>query len=129
MYPGIPEYFNNEGRGMYAYLTGAASWYMLTMITEVFGVRGELGNLVFRPKLMAKQFDEKGTAGISMTFAGKKFEITYINRSVKEYGNYAVVKAEADGKSILDENGRAVLKLEEIEKMNNEDHKIVIELD
>ena len=129
MYPGIPEYFNNEGRGMYAYLTGAASWYMLTMITEVFGVRGELGNLVFRPKLMAKQFDEKGTAGISMTFAGKKFEITYINRSVKEYGNYAVVKAEADGKSILDENGRAVLKLEEIEKMNNEDHKIIIELD
>lgn len=129
MYPGIPEYFNNEGRGMYAYLTGAASWYMLTMITEVFGVRGELGNLVFRPKLMAKQFDEKGTAGISMTFAGKKFEITYINRSAKEYGNYAVVKAEADGKSILDENGRAVLKLEEIEKMNNEDHKIVIELD
>lgn len=129
MYPGIPEYFNNEGRGMYAYLTGAASWYMLTMITEVFGVRGELGNLVFRPKLMAKQFDEKGTAGISMTFAGKKFEITYINRSAKEYGNYAVVKAEADGKSILDENGRAVLKLEEIEKMNNEDHKIVVELD
>lgn len=129
MYPGIPEYFNNEGRGMYAYLTGAASWYMLTMITEVFGVRGELGNLVFRPKLMAKQFDEKGTAGISMTFAGKKFEITYINRSAKEYGNYAVVKAEADGKSILDENGRAVLKLEEIEKMNNENHKIVIELD
>lgn len=129
MYPGIPEYFNNEGRGMYAYLTGAASWYMLTMITEVFGVRGELGNLMFRPKLMAQQFDEKGTAGISMTFAGKKFEITYINRSVKEYGNYAVVRAEADGKSILDENGRAVLKLEEIEKMNNEVHKIVVELD
>lgn len=129
MYPGIPEYFNNEGRGMYAYLTGAASWYMLTMITEVFGVRGELGNLVFRPKLMAQQFDEKGTAGISMTFAGKKFEIIYINRSAKEYGNYAVVKAEADGKNILDENGRAVLKLEEIEKINNEVHKIVVELD
>ena len=38
MYPGIPEYFDNEGRGLYAYLTGATSWYMLTMITEVFGV-------------------------------------------------------------------------------------------
>lgn len=35
MYPGIPEYFDNDGRGLYAYLTGAASWYMLTMITEV----------------------------------------------------------------------------------------------
>ena len=41
IYPGIPEYFNNEGRGMYHYLTGAASWYMMTMITEVFGVHGE----------------------------------------------------------------------------------------
>ena len=39
IYPGIPEYFNAEGRGMYAYLTGAASWYMLTIITEVFGVK------------------------------------------------------------------------------------------
>ena len=27
MYPGIPEYFNSQGRGMYAYLTGAA-WHL-----------------------------------------------------------------------------------------------------
>ena len=43
IYPGIPEYFNAEGRGMYAYLTGAASWYMLTLITEVFGLKGSFG--------------------------------------------------------------------------------------
>ncbi|MFR8331610.1 MAG: hypothetical protein ACLU9S_03880 [Oscillospiraceae bacterium] len=35
--------FPADGRGMYHYLTGAASWFMLTMITEVFGVRGEAG--------------------------------------------------------------------------------------
>lgn len=29
MYPGIPEYFNLRGRGMYTYLTGAASWLLL----------------------------------------------------------------------------------------------------
>ena len=31
IYPGIPEYFDNNGRGMYPYLTGAASWMLLLM--------------------------------------------------------------------------------------------------
>jgi cellobiose phosphorylase len=53
MYPGIPEYFSPRGRGMYPYLTGSASWYLLTMLTEVYGVRGELGDLLFAPKLLA----------------------------------------------------------------------------
>ena len=29
IYPGIPEYFDANGRGMYPYLTGAASWLLL----------------------------------------------------------------------------------------------------
>ncbi len=29
IYPGIPEYFDSNGRGMYPYLTGAASWLLL----------------------------------------------------------------------------------------------------
>ncbi len=29
IYPGIPEYFDPKGRGMYPYLTGAASWLLL----------------------------------------------------------------------------------------------------
>ena len=55
---------------MYHYLTGAASWYLFTMITEVFGVRGVFGNLLVHPKLLAEQFDEAGTASVSVTFAG-----------------------------------------------------------
>ena len=31
MYPGVPEYFDNDGRGLYSYLTGAASWYISTV--------------------------------------------------------------------------------------------------
>lgn len=31
IYPCLPEYFNLEGRGMYSYLTGSASWFVLTM--------------------------------------------------------------------------------------------------
>ena len=74
MYPGIPEYFDNQGRGLYAYLTGAASWYMLTMITEAFGVRGEIGNLVIAPALMAEQFDKEGNA-VMVDVSGKN--VTY----------------------------------------------------
>ena len=50
MYPGIPEYFDADGKGKYPYLTGAASWYMMTMVTQIFGFRGEWGDLVLEPK-------------------------------------------------------------------------------
>lgn len=75
IYPGIPEYFNNDGVGMYAYLTGAASWYMLTMIHEVYGVRGEYGDLIISPALTEHQFDEQNMAKLEFEFARRKFEI------------------------------------------------------
>ncbi|MCQ2507742.1 MAG: cellobiose phosphorylase [Dorea sp.] len=79
MYPGIPEYFNPQGRGMYSYLTGAASWFMMTMINQVYGVAGEMGNLVIAPKLMPSQFSEDGDASLTLVFQGKTFQITYHN--------------------------------------------------
>ena len=97
IYPGIPEYFRADGRGMYHYLTGAASWYMLTMITQVFGVRGEEGDLVLAPKLLAAQFDAGGTAGLSVTFAGRKLQISYENPDKLAYGSYRVGRVLLDG--------------------------------
>ena len=35
--PGIPEYFDDRGMGMYPYLTGSGSWLMLTLQTMIFG--------------------------------------------------------------------------------------------
>lgn len=96
IYPGIPEYFNGEGKGLYNYLTGAASWYMLTVVTEVFGVHGEDGNMVICPKLVKEQFDTEGNAGISLYFAGKKFDITYKNPQKLTYGDYIIEKAYCD---------------------------------
>lgn len=106
LFPGIPEYFNNEGRGMYSYLTGAASWYMMTVITEAFGIRGELGNLILEPKLVKEQFDEAGIASMRLTYAGKELEIAYHNPDRKDYGEYHIAVDEtvswmtvsADGK-------------------------------
>ncbi|MFQ8778076.1 MAG: hypothetical protein ACLR78_12450 [Roseburia sp.] len=79
MYPGLPEYYDLSGRGMYAYLTGAASWYLLTMVTEVFGVKGVMGDLVIAPAFMPEQFDAQGNAEVKLIFAGKKFDIRFSN--------------------------------------------------
>lgn len=96
IYPGVPEYFDASGRGMYNYLTGAASWFMLTMITEVYGVKGSLGDLTLAPKLMAEQFDEKGTAAIQLNFLKKTFLIRYHNPNKIPYGAYTVESAQCD---------------------------------
>lgn len=88
IYPGIPEYFSTDGRGVYHYLTGAASWFMLTMITQAFGVRGEAGDLLLAPQLTAEQFDETGTAELRLTFAGRPLTVRYHNAARKEAGSY-----------------------------------------
>lgn len=138
IYPGIPEYFNAKGRGMYHYLTGAASWYMLTVVTEVFGVRGMAGDMEIAPALMKEQFDESGTAQIMLSFAGKKFHIVMKNPERLEYENYRIGFAAVDGKEtslakITRGNGRtavkAVIGRAQIEALSEEVHKIEILLE
>ena len=102
MYPGLPEYFDNDGRGLYAYLTGAASWYMLTMITEVFGVKGKLGDLVIAPSLLPEQFDEQGDAGLQLEFAGKKFHIILHNPKKQSSRDGQIRQAVCDDQIILE---------------------------
>lgn len=99
MYPGIPEYFNIDGRGMYPYLTGAASWYLMTMILEVYGVRGKNGDLEFGPRLLAEQFDGNGEAAIELFFAGKPLKITFRNPKGLEFGSYRVGSVTVNGES------------------------------
>jgi len=112
MYPGIPEYFSERGRGMYTYLTGSASWYLLTMLNEVYGVKGELGNLVIEPKLTAGQFDADGKCKVSTLFAGKTIEVTFENSGGLEYGQYSVEDVTISGKefSLESHAGRVVIQ-------------------
>lgn len=93
IYPGIPEYFDAKGRGLYHYLTGAASWYMLTMVTEAFGVRGENGNLCMEPKLVEEQFDAEGVAELRLPFANRSCSVRYHNKKHLPYGEYRIVRA------------------------------------
>lgn len=70
IYPGIPEYFGRGGRGLYHYLTGAASWYLLTVVQEMFGVKPCYGQMEIHPQLMPEQFDSDGVASITLPWQG-----------------------------------------------------------
>ena len=92
MYPGLPEYIGPSGRGYYFYLTGSASWYLFTVVNQVFGIKGKDGNLLLSPKLLKEQFDKNCNAVIHANFANKKFKVTFINKDQKEYGSYKINK-------------------------------------
>ena len=131
IYPGIPEYFNGRGRGMYHYLTGAASWYMLTVITEMFGVRGQIGDMILDPKLLKEQFDEEKKASLTLQFADKNWKITYLNREEKDYGEYQIADVTVDGEKInfVPKQHEAILPKNMIEKLSgNETHQIEVVL-
>ena len=134
IYPGIPEYFNAQGRGMYHYLTGAASWYMLTVITEAFGVRGENGDLVIAPKLVREQFDREGAAALALPFADRRFQVTFVNLNKKDYGQYRIEKAylttpdSPQMRRLTAAEGRVTLDRALLDQLPSEGNQITVEL-
>lgn len=128
IYPGIPEYFNDRGRGMYHYLTGAASWIMLTVITEMFGVKGNCGDLVLEPKLRKEQFCD-GKAGIYLDFGKRKWHIVYVNPNGKESGEYHITSMWLDGMKKEIGQKTASVPLNEIRKLDAHTvHELIVEL-
>ncbi len=105
IYPGVPEYIDPKGRGVYHYLTGAASWLLLTVLTEMFGVKGAWGDLAFEPKLLKEQFDAQGQASVEHIFRGKKLCITYDNPEKKEYGEYHIREVLFNGEKVSGSEG------------------------
>jgi cellobiose phosphorylase len=101
MYPGLPEYFTPRGRGVYPYLTGSASWYLLTLLTQAFGVHGQLGDLVLNPKLVVEQFGADGTAGVSARFAGRAIQVIYHNPDRLDYGSYRIARLFLDDHELI----------------------------
>ena len=94
MYPGLPEYFNSRGRGMYPYLTGSASWYLLTLLTEVYGIKGRLGDLVLAPRLNA---DLGKQVSVGICFAGKNLQIEIQNPQLLSGKDCLVKQVEING--------------------------------
>ena len=100
IYPCLPEYFDSEGRGMYSYLTGSASWYMLTLLTQVFGIRGNCGDLEIAPKLVREQFSGTASLTIRASFAERRIVVRYLNADKKDYKKYAITSVTINGKAI-----------------------------
>ena len=97
MYPSIPEYFNGTGRGMYPYLTGAASWAVMLVLKQMYGVSGRNGKVILAPKLIAEQFDADGRAEVSLYKDGNPLKVVYINTARKDYGDYTIAKVTVNG--------------------------------
>ncbi len=100
IYPGMPEYFDPKGRGMYAYLTGSASWMILTMVQEVYGIKSDLGQPIFEPKLLLKQFENSDEIKISTLIGEKLVEVVYQNPLRLEYGEYEIGEILVDEKVV-----------------------------
>ena len=105
MYPGIPEYFNGMGRGMYPYLTGAASWAVLLVLTKMFGVSSVDGKIKLEPALLSSQFDNDGRASVVAYRKGKPFTLTYVNPGKLEAGSYKIVSISSGDKKFVPEEG------------------------
>jgi len=129
IYPGIPEYINARGRGMYTYLTGSASWYILTLVSEGFGVRGILGDLMLDPKLVIEQFDSEYEIHLEIYFADRKLVIIYHNQALLDYGDYRISSVSLDNKRIDFSGLPVILPRSLITSLNPiEQHIIEIEL-
>ncbi|MHA6531553.1 GH36-type glycosyl hydrolase domain-containing protein [Paenibacillus sp. BAC0078] len=131
IYPGIPEYINEQGRGLYTYLTGSASWLLLTMVNEVFGVKGRLGDLLLEPKLVREQFDQEGKASIKTIFAERELEVVYKSTGSSDYGKYQIHSAALNGSEVTLQrvSGGIIIPRQELESLvTGECHLIEVTL-
>lgn len=101
IFPCLPEYFNAQGRGRYSYLTGSASWFALTLFTQVFGVRGQDGDLVIQPNLAVEQFKGRKSISISRVFAGRRLNFTFFKPEKSEDGRCVFQPLHIPRKEIL----------------------------
>ncbi len=133
IYPGVPEYFNSDGRGFYHYLTGSASWLILTVVTQVFGVRGHLGDLLLAPKLTQGEFHQKNEVSIETYYQGRRIKVIYRNPKRIAYEHYCVTRVTLNGKDLkgllLNQKEVLIPKTVFIKNSRNSENTIIVWLD
>ena len=107
VYPGLPEYFNSSGKGLYSYLTGSASWYIYTLIREILGLKFKAGDLILEPKLLPADFPKKAIA-LSFSLSGKRIDLAYIKGKAK--GPCRIRKVILNQKEISPLQGNWIIK-------------------
>jgi cellobiose phosphorylase len=126
MGPMIPEYFNNQGRGLYLYLTGSASWYNYTLIEQILGIKFVLGDFYLEPKLVKENFSTKNIE-LKFNFQNKLIKLSFIKESTS-HAIYKVITISLNGKKITAENGIWRISKEEIRKTKQKQILITVYL-
>ncbi|MFA6357865.1 MAG: cellobiose phosphorylase [Candidatus Omnitrophota bacterium] len=114
IYPCLPEYFDLTGQGMYPYLTGSASWFVLTLLTQAFGVKGQDGDLLIEPKLSSEQFKPGHEISVSRVFAGRELKVVFINPKRLEAGKYRISKVLLNSEDLSIDKSRYVIFTREV---------------
>ncbi len=108
-FPGIPSYYDPEDRGAYMYLTGSSTWIFLSIVTQLFGVRGKGGKLLLNPKLSPWFFDENKEASVRLNFNNQRIQVCYSNPSLLKVGEYQIKSVVVDDKEVFSGSENAVL--------------------
>ena len=126
IYPLLPEYFNNQAQGLYSYLTGSASWLILTLFEQVLGIQFQKGDLKINPKLMSEQFNNKP---ISCCFylQGKTIEVIFKKVS-RSWGILKISKLLLQGQIIPPSNKNYIIARRKLLKSKNKRVTVTVEL-
>ncbi|OQX80932.1 MAG: hypothetical protein B6D56_03830 [Candidatus Omnitrophica bacterium 4484_70.1] len=109
VYPCIPEYFNAQYRGMYPYLTGSASWLILLIITQMFGIRKVWTDLVIEPKLRLTQFRPSDSLSIlKLSWDSKECIFSFKNVHCKDWPDYCIGKVIVNGKKVFEGKSKSL---------------------
>lgn len=132
IFPGIPSYFDNQNRGAYAYLTGSSSWFLLTLITQIYGIKGKYGALFIEPKLSTDYFNEEGVSEISTIFSGRNINVVFINKNRLDYDSYLIKEVSINHVKIdlPEENSKNSIELKDFNEILNQTNnsiKVILE--
>ncbi|RJP29692.1 MAG: cellobiose phosphorylase [Candidatus Omnitrophota bacterium] len=117
IYPVLPEYFNSEGRGLYLYLTGSASWYIYTIIEQVLGVNFSFGDIVLRPMLLAQNFIKGKKIKLGLSLYNKKVNIEYT--AISRKAALKIRKVIVNGEKLTSRGASFIISRDKLVKDNN----------
>jgi len=120
-FPGIPSFYEPDNRGSYMYLTGSSTWIFLSLVTQVFGVRGEEGKLMINPKLSDWFFDQNNEAKITLNFLNQRIQVNYYNPNKMLLGQYKIKSITIDNRSVFEGSERSyVIDSEDLKSLGRD---------
>ncbi|MFH1317496.1 MAG: cellobiose phosphorylase [Candidatus Omnitrophota bacterium] len=126
IYPILPEYFNNEGRGLYTYLTGSGSWYIHTLTNQILGIQFTMGDLIINPKLLASNFI-KDKITISLSINDKKIKVSF-KKNPSRHNQLKAKTALLEKEKITFTNSQCIIKKEKLANLKKKEIEITVYL-